>query len=353
MRAFQKRKRRWFVLAALFASCVFAGCGRQPVSVQEPKAEKSIFAMSTFITITAYGEDSVAALEEAENVVCQWESLLSVTDTDSEIFALNHSRGRQVQVSEETEEVLVFALRMAEETGGVLEPTIYPVLTAWGFTTDSHQVPSADELSRLLETVGYEKVQISDGQVQMPDGMQIDLGAVAKGYVSDRIVEILEDNNVSSALLNLGGNIHAYGTKPDGSLWRIGLKMPGEDGNFGTLEVSNAAVVTSGGYQNYFVGEDGNTYHHIIDPTTGRPAMSGLASVTVIAGEGKLCDALSTAFFVMGRSKAEEYWRQHGDFDMILVTDSGEIYLTEGIRDSFTANEAIETQNVHIIKNDQ
>ena len=173
----------------------------------------------------------------------------------------------------------------------------------------------------------------------MPKGMQLDLGAVGKGYTADLVAEVLQTHGVQSALINLGGNIQAVGSRPDGSDWRIGIRAPWGEDNLGVLEISDAAVVTSGGYENYFEDKDGNIYWHILDPSTGYPANSGLQAVTIIGEEGRLCDALSTALFVMGAEQAEAYWRENSGFDMLLVTDENEILLTEGIADKFTLSD--------------
>ena len=176
----------------------------------------------------------------------------------------------------------------------------------------------------------------------VPSGMALDLGAVAKGYTGDQAAAYIKEQGITSALINLGGNVQAVGTKPDGSLWRIGLRDPFSEGNVGTLTVENSAVVTSGGYQNYFMGEDGQVYWHILDPDTGYPARTGLASVTVVAPEGVKCDALSTALFVMGLDGALDYWRAHGDFELILITEDREFYLTPGLEDTFTLSDNAE-----------
>ena len=166
--------------------------------------------------------------------------------------------------------------------------------------------------------------------------MQLDLGAVGKGYAADLAAKILREHGVESAILSLGGNIHTIGTRPDGTDWRVGIRAPWEEEYLGVLEISDAAVVTSGGYENYFEDEAGNIYWHILDPTTGYPANTDLQAVTIIGPQGRLCDALSTALFVMGAEQAETYWREHGNFDMMLVTDEAEIWLTEGVADRFT-----------------
>lgn len=340
--------RLWKKLAAFLLAGVLTGCSAPAEEMQQP-VERSLFAMNTYMTFTAYGEDAQAALQEAEECIQQVEGLWSVTDKDSEIYQANHSGGQPVTVSEETAEIISFALEMAQRTGGALDPTIYPVLTAWGFTTDSKQVPSQQQIAQLLEQVGYDRIQINGSELTVPDGMELDLGAVGKGYTADLVTEILRRHGVTSALISLGGNIQAIGSRPDGSDWRLGIRAPWESGNLGVLTVSDAAVVTSGGYENYFDDEQGNIYWHILDPSTGYPADSGLQSVTIVGREGKMCDALSTALFVMGAQSAEQYWRENGGFEMLLVTDSGEILITEGIAENFTLNEG-RTETVRVLQ---
>ena len=340
--------RLWKKLAALLLVGVLTGCSAPAEEMQQP-VERSLFAMNTYMTFTAYGEDAQAALQEAEECIQQVEGLWSVTDEDSEIYQANHSGGQPVTVSEETAEIISFALEMAQRTGGALDPTIYPVLTAWGFTTDSKQVPSQQQIAQLLEQVGYDRIQLNGTELTVPDGMELDLGAVGKGYTADLVTEILRRHGVTSALISLGGNIQAIGSRPDGSDWRLGIRAPWESGNLGVLTVSDAAVVTSGGYENYFDDEQGNIYWHILDPSTGYPADSGLQSVTIVGREGKMCDALSTALFVMGAQSAEQYWRENGGFEMLLVTDSGEILITEGIAENFTLNEG-RTETVRVLQ---
>ena len=340
--------RLWKKLAAFLLAGVLTGCSAPAKEMQQP-VERSLFAMNTYMTFTAYGEDAQAALQEAEECIQQVEGLWSVTDKDSEIYQANHSGGQPVTVSEETAEIISFALEMAQRTGGALDPTIYPVLTAWGFTTDSKQVPSQQQIAQLLEQVGYDRIQINGSELTVPDGMELDLGAVGKGYTADLVTEILRRHGVTSALISLGGNIQAIGSRPDGSDWRLGIRAPWESGNLGVLTVSDAAVVTSGGYENYFDDEQGNIYWHILDPSTGYPADNGLQSVTIVGREGKMCDALSTALFVMGAQSAEQYWRENGGFEMLLVTDSGEILITEGIAEDFTLNEG-RTETVRVLQ---
>ena len=342
----KRRRTRQFLAVLLLLLTALSGCGRTNLEAQE--AENSFFAMNTYMTFTAYGEQAEDALADARARVEEVEALWSVTDEGSEIYRANHSGGEPVNVSEETAELVSFALEMAEKTDGALEPTIYPVLRAWGFTTDTKQVPSQEEIDALLEDVGHEKITLDGTLLTVPEGMELDLGAVGKGYAGDLAAEAVRARGIECAILSLGGNIQAVGSRPDGTNWRVGLRSPWEDGTLGVLRVSDQAVVTSGGYENYFEDEDGNVYWHILDPETGYPAKSGLLSVTIICPQGRMGDALSTALFVMGPQKAEEYWRENGDFEMILVTEEGEILITEGVADHFTLSEG-RTEEIRVI----
>ena len=299
-------------------------------SQNSKKQTLSFFAMDTFMELTVYGD--AAQPEEARDIITELESLASATSPSSEIFQLNH---RQTdRVSDETAALLSAALDLCGLTGGALDISIYPVVRAWGFTTREYHIPTEEELSALLENVDYTRVKLDGNGVTLPDGMEIDLGAVAKGYAGARAAAYLRRNGVTSALLSLGGNVQTVGAKPDGSPWRVAVQDPASSGYAGVVEVVDKAAVTSGGYQRFFVGEDGETYWHIMDPATGKPARNGLVSVTIVADDGAVCDALSTALFVMGPEKAVSFWKERRDFDMVLITEDGELLVTPDL--SFT-----------------
>lgn len=331
----------------LLLALPLSGCGTEGKTEEEHTV--GVFAMGTYMILTAYGESAEEALTISEDRIQELESLWSVTDESSDIYRVNQSGGMETEVSGETAEILQFALDMAKQTNGALDPTISPVVTAWGFISGEYYIPAEDELTGLLQNIDYEKVLLEGNYVTLPDGMQLDLGAVGKGYTGDIIAELLKEQGVTSALLDIGGNVQTVGRKPDGSRWRLGIQNPFGEGSLGILESEDGAVVTSGNYERFFIGEDGKQYGHIIDPSTGYSAESGLASVSIIAKEGKLCDALSTAIYVMGLEGATEYWQENGGFEMLLVTDENEIYLTEGIKDDFTLNENFPDMEISVI----
>ena len=333
------------------SSCGFGnGSSGQADTEADQARKREFFAMDTYMTFTAYGAEADKALQAAEEEIHKLEGEWSVTDENSEIYKINHSQGEPVTLSQDTARILDFTLEMARQTDGALDPTIYPIMTAWGFTTDENRIPSQEEIATLLKNAGYEQVVLNGNQIRLPAGVELDLGAVGKGYAGDLAAEILKDQGITSALLDIGGNIQAIGSRPDGTDWRLGIRNPFGEGQVGVLSVSDRAVVTSGNYERYFAGDDGQTYGHIIDPSTGYPADTGLASVTIIADTGKVGDALSTAMFVKGPQEAEEYWRVHQDFDMLMITEDGEIRLTEGIQDSFTLSGSFANMEVQVIR---
>ena len=336
--------KKHFISAMLSALLFLTGCSAE--SSPEP-VQGTFFAMDTVMDFTIYGESGL--IDQSESLIASLESLVSVTDADSELYAINQTGSGML--TEEASSLMKQALEICRRTDGALDLSIYPIVRAWGFTTGSYQVPDEAEIQALLPLVDYRKIQYdaADGDVTLPQGMKIDLGSVAKGYAGQLVAQMLREHGVQSALLNLGGNVQTVGAKPDGSPWQIGIKDPqGEDAMM-VLSVEDQAVVTSGGYERYFE-QDGQTYWHIMDPSTGHPADSGLISVTIVGDEGVVCDGLSTALFVMGLEKAADLWAQSGDFEAVFVTASGEVYITEGLRDRFALTEQYADTPVSVIE---
>ncbi len=317
------------VLAAIAAVLLAVGCAYNP-----PTAQQTVFAMDTAMTVTVCGDNCEALAANACAMINRLSAKWSVTDENSEIYRANNSENSPTEISDETAQLIEYALQIGEQTGGAFDITLYPVLCEWGFTTGEYKIPDEKRLLQLLEKTGGSKVAVDGGRLTLTGGAQIDLGGIAKGYTGDILCAYLKENGVESALLSLGGNIHAVGVKSDGSAWRVGIKNPDGGENIAVLELCDKAAVTSGGYERYFIGEDGVRYCHILDPKTGKPADSGLVSVTIVGAQGWLCDALSTAVYVMGADSAAALWRERRDFDMVLLTDSGELLITEGLRGS-------------------
>ena len=306
-------------------------------AVPRTPVEKELFAMDTYMKMTAYGKGAKEALDKAASEIRRLDSLWSVGQENSEVSRINAARTGTV--SPETAELLEMALTLHQETEGALDITIYPVMELWGFTGENRKVPSEEELKKTLALVDAGQIRFDGETITLGVGQGIDFGAIAKGYTSSYIMKVLKEQGVTGAILSLGGNVQCMGTKPDGSKWHIGIQRPdGGDGYLGVLTLTDKAVITSGGYERYFE-ENGTIYHHIIDPETGYPADSGLTSVTIVSADGALADALSTACFILGKEKAEAYWKAHADqFDMILYTEEGELLITEGLADIFESD---------------
>ncbi|MBQ4451697.1 MAG: FAD:protein FMN transferase [Clostridia bacterium] len=309
---------------------------------------RELFAMDTYMTLTAYGESADKALDDAVRLINENDARWSVTRPESEVSRLNAQKS--AAVSEETKQLLGRASEMSAFTDGAFDPTVYPLVKAWGFTTGAHRVPGDEEIGGLLELVGMDKLSLSGAEASLSGGAQIDLGGIAKGYTGDMVLSLLRKAGVKSAIVNLGGNVQTLGSKPDGSAWRIGIRSPYGSSLLGTVEVRNMCVITSGAYERSFTAPDGTVYGHIISPFTGRPVQNACVSSTVVAEEGAMADALSTALFVMGPEKAAEFWKAHGGFEFLMLDDQGTLYATEGILSSFTPANGGDVKTVCEIK---
>ena len=333
-----KRLLLLLLLPALLTACARTAAPADPEAGE--REVRYVEAMDTFMTLTACGAHRAEALDAAEAEIRRLDALLSIGRPDSEISTLN--REGSGTLSDVSRNLVARALELWEDTGGCFDITVLPLMELWGFTSGDHRVPTDAQLAEAMPAVGADRLTYrpDTGELILPEGQSIDLGGIAKGYTSQRIMEIYRAAGVTSGLVSLGGNVQCLGTRPDGTPWRIGLQDPwgAEGAMVAVVEVADRAVITSGGYERYFVDEaTGVTYQHILDPATGRPAESDLTSVTIVSLDGVLADGLSTALYIMGRDEAIAYWRAHSDqFQAILVDQSGRIFVTEGLEAALT-----------------
>ena len=297
------------------------GCG----SHQEKSESHTVFAMDTVMTLTAYGQPSItaAALHASEDEIHRLDHLLSVTDSESDIAAINQSG--TAAISRETALLIKRALEVSDLTEGAFDPTMGLISEAWGFRSGDTHVPDSELILSLLTSCGCDRVHLSGNQAEIGPDMALDLGGIAKGYTAEHVISALEESGVKSAVISLGGNVGTLGQKPGGELWHVAIENPDPTDEYAAVLLLEGGLfaVTSGAYERFFE-ENGIVYHHILDPNTGYPAATDLKSVTVISSDGTLADGLSTALFVMGFEGALEFWRQHSDtFQMILITDKG------------------------------
>lgn len=324
------------------AVLLLSGCGSDP----EAGKSSSVYltSMDTVMQLTAYGRGREEALAQAQAEIERLDALLSTGSEQSEISRLN--AGGSLTLSQDTGNLFREALSLSEDTDGLFDITIYPVVKLWGFYDKAYHVPTDQELSSAMALVGSDRVHYDADTrtATLGTGQSVDLGGIGKGYTSQRVTEILKNAGIKSAMVSLGGNVQCLGTKPDGTAWNIGIRDPwnSQSGIYCAVSITDKAVITSGGYERFFE-QDGKTYLHILDPRTGYPAESGLSSVSIVTSDGTLGDGLSTALYIMGLDEASGYWRAHKEeFDAVFITDDGTLYATEGLRSSIRSEHSVQ-----------
>ena len=299
--------------------------------------------MDTIMTLTAYGKRAEYGLNAAQSVIQSMNDALDPDLETSTTYAINHANGGNVSISGQVSNMLSTAQTVYRHSGGALDLTIYPVIQRWGFDSGRYYVPTDEELWVDLARKAFDQMTLtsfpSSGSyaVAFPAGTEISFGAVAKGCAADNAISAMRNAGVTSGIVSLGGNVQTLGLKPDGSNWTVAVQDPNNSSSYlGVISVGETAVVTSGTYQRFFT-QNGKTYHHLINPETGRPVNNTLKSVTIVCEDGTLADCLSTAMFVLGQSKALNYWRTYGgNFEMILVNNENEVICTKGLIEKFT-----------------
>lgn len=316
------------ILPLICLLLLLTGCGKQePVTVQG-------FLLNTTVSLTL--NDGTEEIANAAMERCAaYEKIFSRTDPESELYRLNH---RQIsQVSDELAEIIAIGLAYAEHSDGAFDITMGSVTSLWNFTNDKCVVPQAEIISCELTHTGWETVTLEGNTVIFSDSETVlDLGGIAKGYIADRLAEFLEGEGVTSAILDLGGNLYCLGSRTDGTDFQIGIQFPFEERNqvIGGVPVSNRSVVTSGVYERYFQVND-TLYHHILNPETGYPARSGLLAVSILSRHSVDGDALSTACFVLGVEKGLALIEQTQEAEAIFITEDFQIHLSSGLEGVF------------------
>lgn len=306
-----------------------------------PITATSYDLLHTVVTIHLYDSYDYDLLNECFALVDRYEKLLSRTIEGSEIYQLNHSTTNRFPVSDETKELIELSLYYSKLTNGALDISIAPVSALWNFTSGNKvsEVPPADQIEHALSFVDYSNVSIEDNEVVFAkSGMQLELGAVAKGFIADKVKEFLLSRGVKSAIIDLGGNVLLVGSKPDGSAFRVGVQKPFEDRNSVVVaisELTDVSMVSSGIYERFFYDSNGAFYHHILDSKTGYPCANDLLQVTIISKDSASGDALSTACFALGLEKGLELINSLEDVYAVFLTSDGTLHFSDGYLDTY------------------
>lgn len=325
--AFRRAHRRRGYMAAhrialsLLAGCILlAGCGRQAQN------SATFYAMGTVCTLQIYGSQEI--LTEAAGLMNELDRKMSWRTEGSDIWTINEKGSAQVDAS--TAAALEAALEVSRLSGGAFDPTMGIITSKWSFKESPH-TPERGTIAKSLALVDYRKVKLEGRTVSLGQGQKLDLGGIAKGYGADQIKELLTEKGVTSGVVNLGGNVYVLGKKPDGSQYQVGVRDPkGDAGSyFCAISVEDKAVVISGPYEQNFE-DNGKLYHHLLDPKTGYPAETGLASVCIVADSSTLADGLSTAVFVLGEEEGLALVDALDGVEAMLLNDKGEISYSRG-----------------------
>ncbi|MBS6501913.1 FAD:protein FMN transferase [Clostridium tertium] len=336
----KKKYLNYFTISILliFSLTILSGCSKDN-KVTEPLSKTELL-MGTVVTVTLYDSNDEGILDKVFTKVKELESTLSINENGTLVDKINESAGIEpVKVDYDTYTVIKKGLEYAKLSNGLFDISVGPIVKLWNIGLPEAKVPTQEEIDSRIPLVGYSDVELNDEENTVflkRQGMMIDLGGVAKGYTADVISDILTEEGVKSAIIDLGGNIFAHGLKVDGSTWRIGIQNPFSDRGdiIGTITVKNKSIVTSGIYERY-IEKDGIKYHHILSPKTGYPYENELAGITIISDKSSDGDALSTSVFAMGVEEGMKFVNTQEGIDAIFVTKDNKIYITDGIRDIF------------------
>lgn len=329
-----KRKKALLLAAVIALALLLSACG------EAAQYDVKVDALNTTVTLTAFGKKADGALRNAAQTVTALDSMVDPELTTSVCYAINHAQGEQINITGQVADMLLNAQEVYERSEGAYDLSVYPILELWGFNDGKYYVPTDLEIADVLlrECMGdmsVNKFPVSGTySVSIPSYGEICFDSCDRGCACKYAVEAMSKAGVESGIVSMPGCIQTLGLKPDGSNWNIGIIDPNSPGNYlGVLTAGETAVVTSAAYMRQMPGFP--KYHHIFNPASGYPVSNSLLSVTIVCDDGTLADCLSTAMYVMGQTKALNYWRTYGGFDMIIINNSGEVICTSGLLERF------------------
>lgn len=332
-------KKKTIAFFLLFFIIFLSGCTGENQKGNEPEA-RTEFVLGTVVTVQIYDHASEALFDKIFDRLREIEEKMTINKEDSEVLKVNKNAGIDfVKVSEDTFHVIQKGKIFSELSRGRFDISIGPLVKLWNIGTEEARVPSQEEIDQKKQLIDYRDVLLNESEKSVMlkrKGMILDLGGIAKGFAADEIVKIFKENHVERGLINVGGNVFAYGSRPDGADWKIGIRNPfsSEQDYIGIVSVSDKTVVTSGVYERYFE-EGGKRYHHILDPETGYPVENNLVSVTIVGERSIDADALSTAVFSLGLEEGMKFIQETENTEAIWITKDNQVYVSPGLFQHF------------------
>jgi FAD:protein FMN transferase len=343
-------KRIWLVFVLMLIIGIVAGCGGQSTkteneTLKKPELtttpyKKTEFLMGTVVTVKIYDKGKEAVLEPAFERIQTLANQITVNEAGSEIDSINADAGIQpVKVSNDIYELMDAGNDYSIKSNGSFDISIGPLTDLWRIGFPDARKPAQSEIDAVLPLIDYKQIELNKKEQTVflkKKGMQLDLGAIAKGFITDQVAEVLKENDVTTAIIDLGGNIYVMGNNPSGKDWTVGIQDPfaprGE--TIGVISESNKSVVTSGIYERV-LEVDGKSYHHLLNPVDGYPFNNDLAGVTIISDKSVDGDGLSTSVFSKGIEGGLDFIEQFKGTEAIFISTDKKVYITSGLKDNF------------------
>lgn len=328
-----------FLTLLIFSLGILVGCSKDN-KVTTPLSRSEVL-MGTVVDVTLYDSTDEKILDKVFEKVKDLEKTLSINENGTLVDEINAEAGiKPVKVDDDTYNIIKKGIEYAKLSNGLFDISVGPIVKLWNIGLPEAKVPTQEEINAKLPLIGYNDIELNENDKTVflkRTGMMIDLGGIAKGYTADVISDILTEEGVKSAIINLGGNVFTHGKKVNGDDWRVGIQNPFSDRGdiVGSITTSNKSIVTSGIYERY-IEKDGVKYHHILSPKTGYPYDNEIAGITIISDTSADGDALSTSVFAMGVEDGMKFVNSIDGIDAIFITKDNKVYITDGIRSIFT-----------------
>lgn len=340
-------KKKSLLTVISFIIILLAGCSSaqgQSVKLLKEPYKQTVFLMGTVVTVKVYDEGKEPALEKSIARIQELANQISPEEQDSEIDIVNDSAGIEpVKVSDDVFQLIKEGKQYSEDADGSFDITIGPLTRLWHIGFDDARKPEQSEIDEVLPKINYENVVLNEEEKTVflkERGMKLDLGAIAKGFIADETVKVLREEKVTTAIVDLGGNIYVMGNNPSGNPWRTGIQDPfsARGKTIGVFPASDLSVVTSGVYERY-IEVNGVRYHHLLNPSDGYPFEGDIAGVSIISEYSIDGDALSTTIFSKGLEGGLKHLENMKGVEAIFVTFDKKVYVTKGLKNFEITND--------------